>query len=208
MKIRNKIAASALWLAMLGSVAAAQNGHTSLGVSSTAIANKQNYILTVSGSHERGKDSLSGFLDIYGRGINDYGELYYRRSLKGPDMQAELNGGNGVPPIFRTGMILDLMKKERIYTNVKILPLNISTKSGLLPEMQIGPYVSANLGKGFSLESWLDFTFDYDGSKSSVLTTTTLKRNIGKKWHLQGIASRNVYSGGWDFGIGIGYNIK
>ncbi len=208
MELWKRVAAAALWLAMLGSGVEAQNGQTSLGVSSTAIASRPNYVLTVSGLHERGKNSLSGFLDIYGHGINDYGELYYRRSLKGPNLQAEVNGGNGVPPIFRTGTIFDIVKKERIYANVKILPLNVSTKSGLLREMQTGPYVSANLGKGFSLESWLDFTFDYDGSKSSVLTTTTLKRNMGKKWYLQGIASRKVYSGGWDFGLGVGYKIK
>lgn len=174
----------------------------------------EHHKLTLSGAY----GPISGFIDSFGRDTSDYyTEIYARKNIasvrgRSYGLQTEFNKGSKfyVPATQRAGFITDIDSqdpsnpKDRIYLNMKFLPLTI-TGDGVKKEMQISWFGSVNLPKDIYAEGWMDHNF---GIEPLNLGEVKIGKMLGKKIGLEGQAAYNADSDGWVFRVGGRYKLR
>lgn len=191
-------------LSMVPSLSSAQ----SLATDAMKTGAQEEQTIRLSGTSEKVLKTY-GFVDLFRKEDKNagYGELQLRRDFGSHGVQAELNAGTGMKPVWRAGYIRDIAKdsKDRFYINAKILPITFS-KDRRINEAQVGTFGYVRLPKGFYVENWTDYTTS-EGKRSSISTEFTAGKKVVGNLSAQGQAAYNVNSPGWAFRAGGRYKL-
>jgi hypothetical protein len=200
MKFR-KILGTALLGSFLAAPAAAGN---IIAEAVAASRGQEQKTLRLSGLYGKGGFNAYGFVDRYGKEERNYGELHLRNNLtKNSGLQAEVNFGSGMAPVYRGGYIFTIPTPKWAYVTAKAMPVNVSS-GDLKKEFQLGTFGSVS-HRGFYGENWTDYTLS-KGGKPLLLTEFTTGKKIKGGLSVEGQAAYNVNSPKWSFRAGLRYN--